>query len=114
MNKEIEQLIDSKMNELRDQIGIVFRLELYNAIENIDGIKCLRSSTVCSLLDISERTLYRRRKNNEIGFIFKNGVYWYKVEDVLKYVNEDYVDQKREELKESRRGPNGVLAHFFH
>lgn len=119
-NNSIEKLIDEKMEALSIRLQFCFQNELQKALDNlrgvhdgvdIDGIKCLRSSSVCSLLDISERTLSRRRKENKIGFIYRNGTYWYKVEDLLRYIDGDYVAAIKE--KEAKRGPRGTLAQFF-
>ncbi len=124
MEERIEKLIDQKMDSLLTKMETAFRAELQYAITSIkenssgldvDGIRCMRSSAVCSALGISETTLYRMRKANQIGFVLKNGSYFYRVSDVMKFLKEDYVGSAEEEVgQRKRRRPttsfNGIFS----
>lgn len=112
MEERIEKLIDQKMDTLLSKMETAFRAELQYAITSIkenssgvdvDGIRCMRSATVCSVLDISETTLYRMRKANEIGFVLKNGSYYYRVSDVMKFLKQDYVGSAEEGVGSKKR-----------
>jgi hypothetical protein len=105
MNKEltkeqVSMMLDEKIESLHIRLSISFKQEIQHAIESlrgfgsgetIEGSQYLKSHAVCSLLDISERTLYNKRKSNEIPFVFKNGTYYYKADDITSYMDQGYI-----------------------
>lgn len=118
--EEIDAMIRERMSELHEMLTLSFKQELCRALDNLrgihdrvdlDGIKYFRSAQVCALLGISESTLYRMRRANQIGFVVKNGTYYYSAGDVSRFMNRDYVSSMEDTLKK-KRGKKSLLSDF--